>query len=93
MSERLEALIADYRARLPDRVGALEEAARALAAGGEGHRAVIRAEAHQLKGSGAAYGLEAVSEAARELEQAAHDGTPASVERAVQRLRAAITPP
>ena len=93
MSERMDALVADYRARLPARVAALERAATDLAAGDTEQRSTIRVEAHQLKGSGAAYGLEAVSTAARELEQAAREGTPASVQRAVEQLRAAITPP
>ncbi|SFD33147.1 Hpt domain-containing protein [Thiohalospira halophila DSM 15071] len=93
MSERLEALVADYRARLPGRVAALEEAARRLAAGEEGARGEIRAEAHRLKGSGASYGLEALSRTAGALERAAREGDADAVAAALQDLRAAITPP
>ncbi|MFP4182188.1 MAG: Hpt domain-containing protein [Thiohalospira sp.] len=93
MSDRLEALLADYRARLPARVAALEVAAKRLAAGEEAARGEIRAEAHRLKGSGAAYGLEAVSRAAGTLERAAREGDADAVASAVQELRGAITPP
>jgi HPt (histidine-containing phosphotransfer) domain-containing protein len=93
MSERLAALVADYRARLPGRISALEAATRRLAGGEEAARAEIRQEAHQLKGSGASYGLDAVSRAAAALERAAREGDADAVASAVQELRAAITPP
>jgi len=93
MSERLEALVTDYRVRLPGRVAALETAAERLAAGDESAREALRTEAHQLKGSGASYGLDAVSRAAGALERAAREGDVDAVASAVQELRSAITPP
>jgi HPt (histidine-containing phosphotransfer) domain-containing protein len=71
---------------------AYEEGCAAMA-GADAAR--IAAEAHKIKGSAGTLGLPALHRAARELEQSAHDGTPAepqlqALRSVLERTRAAL---
>ncbi len=71
LAEQLAKLRADYLARLPAELAALQALAGAVQ-GGEGDRACLEAlhqRLHKLAGSGGTFGLAALSAAARGLEQ------------------------
>lgn len=76
LAKRLEALTADYRRQLPDRIDELTAALAAAtsAAGDEARDAALvdlRRVAHRLVGSGKTFGLPHVSEAAAPIEHVA----------------------
>ena len=71
LAEQMARLRAEYRARLPAELAALQALASGLQ-GGEGDRASLDAlhhRLHKLAGSGGTFGLAALGEAARALEQ------------------------
>lgn len=69
--DRLRALQRDYATRLPQRIAELEERFGTLGALWTPTEAIeLRRLAHNLAGSGAAYGQPEISTAARRMEQA-----------------------
>jgi len=65
--DRLRALEASYRAALPARLAAMEQAWRLARAGDAARLVELHGLAHRLAGSGGMYGLPALSAAARSL--------------------------
>jgi len=65
--DRLRTLEANYRAALPARLAAIEQAWRLGRSGDAAALAEFHGMAHRLAGSGGMYGLPALSEAARTL--------------------------
>jgi histidine phosphotransfer protein HptB len=61
-------VVEEFVRSLPDRVVAMQDALR------DGSLDQVRICAHQLKGAGASYGYEAISQRAAEIEQSAHGG-------------------
>jgi HPt (histidine-containing phosphotransfer) domain-containing protein len=92
---QIEALRQHYLQGMPERRAALAEAWRGCGDGGEEQAWLsLRDVAHKLSGSAPCYGLEAVGEAARDLDKLLSGRTPcrtrAQVQAEVERLQALL---
>ena len=83
----MEDLKRRYRAAMANRIDALESAGVALLKGEPGTADTIRQIAHQLKGSGSAYGYPEITAAAEVLQNAQEKEIPARLDALLVILR------
>jgi chemotaxis protein histidine kinase CheA len=69
LQQRLALLRKSYRSKLPDKQASLEELLQAyLQDASKEHLSTLRNAVHKLKGSGATYGFQRISDKAKEVE-------------------------